>query len=923
MADPGAPPLPKNRRRRKAPPFGLWVVVVVLLLGAAYAAVLDNARPHVSGKTLTLSSFVDMVGKGQILDATVLDYDSYVVGHYKLSNANTTAHPVGPDIVQADSSVGLYNTPYIKNYNNDLLILLLNSNVPTTVDQQSGKYVAALGSYLLPPVIVVVLLGYMVISYRRGTGLFGVRSGARRIGKDESPASFSDVAGQDAAIAELLDVVSFLRDPARFAALGATIPKGLLLFGPPGCGKTLLARALAGEAGASFFSISGSDFVEVYVGVGAARVRDLFREAREHTPAIVFVDEIDAVGRARSGSGHSEPHQEQEQALNAILTELDGFAPNAGILVIGATNRPDILDPALLRPGRFDRTVGLERPDEQGRLAILLVHARGKVLDQDIDLADLARRAVGLTGADLASVMNEAALLAGRERRNSITMPDLDAALQRVLQAPERQRRLAMRERSVGRRFTSQERLTFADVAGMEGAIAELTDVREYLATPERFARMGARVPRGILLSGPPGCGKTLLARAVAGEANAAFFSVAATEFVEIFVGQGAARVRDLFAEARSVPPAIVFLDELDAVGGQRVMSAGGGSREVEATLNQILVELDGFDAHSGVIVMAATNRADLLDAALIRQGRFDRHITVEPPNRAGRLAILSLHARNKPLAGDVDLDLLARRTAGLSGADLAGILNEAALLAARAGREHVSMAVLNEAADRTLLGISATARVLSDDDRRRVAYHEAGHALVGRALPGVGEVRRISIVSRPGTLGTTWNETDETRITQSRSLLIDRMAELVAGRAAEQLVFGDVTSGSADDLERCSRLARYMVTRLGMSDALGAIVYGSNLAGYSEAIAHRIDTEVRSLVDEAEDRARKVLSDQRRVLDHLATVLMEKETIDDVEAVLSAAPLTHLPPAMPPGVASADRYVAGVRNGGRSAERG
>lgn len=885
---------PRARRRRKPPPLGLWIAVAVLLISAASAFVLDNSRPHVTGRALTLSTFVAMVNRGQVVDATVLDYDSYVVGDYKTAN----------------NSIGQYNTPYIKGYNTDLVTLLLNAGVPTSVDQQSLKYVAALGSYVLPGVGIVLVLAYTAISYRRGTGLFGVRSGARRIHQQESPVKFTDVAGQDAAIAEVLDVVAFMRDPDRFIELGARVPKGLLLYGPPGCGKTLVARAMAGEARASFFSISGSDFVEMYVGVGAARVRDLFREAREHAPAIVFVDEIDAVGRARSASNRAEPHQEQEQALNAILTEMDGFATTEGILVIGATNRPDILDPALLRPGRFDRTVALERPDEAGRLAIFQVHARGMVLDSDVDLAALAHRAVGLTGADLASVLNEAALLAGRSQpeRRRVTADDLEAGLNRVMQAPERQRRLATRERSVGRRYVAQERATFADVAGMDSAIAELAEIRDYLATPERFARMGARVPRGILICGPPGCGKTLLARAVAGEANAAFFSVAASEFVEIFVGQGAARVRDLFAEARSVPPAIVFLDEIDAVGGQRVVAASGGNRELEATLNQVLVELDGFDAGSGVIVMAATNRVDLLDDALVRPGRFDRRITVEPPDREGRLAILALHSRNKPLDDDVSLELVARRTFGFSGADLAGLLNEAALLAARQRLLSIPMRLVNEAVDRAVLGIAATGVVRSEEERRKTSYHEAGHALVGQALAGGGEVRRISIVRRPGSLGATWTEEDETRATLTQSQLLDRMARMLAGRVAEQLVYGEPTSGAANDLEHCSRLARYMVSRLGMSELLGPIVYNNTVAGYSEAIAHRIDSEVRRLVDHAEDRARKVLTEQRHALDYLAAALLEKETIDDVEAVLAA---------VPSGATSPDKRVQGIQRDG------
>ncbi len=662
---------------------------------------------------------------------------------------------------------------------------------------------------------------------------------------------------------------------------------GILLFGPPGCGKTLLARAIAGEAGAAFFSISGSDFVELYHGVGAARVRDLFKQARESAPAIVFIDELDSVGRRRGGktAEASGGNGEQEQALNQILAELDGFSPLQGIIVVAATNRPDVLDPALLRPGRFDRSVGLERPNETGRLAILAIHARHKPLDDGVDLADVANRAIGLSGADLAGVMNEGALLAARASHASICADDLDGALRRILEDPERQRRLSMRDRSFGRSSGGEVRVSFADVAGLDEAVDELREVRDYLAQPERFEKMGARPPRGFLLVGAPGCGKTLLARAVAAEANVAFFSVPATQFVEIFAGEGAARVRDLFAEARSVAPAIVFLDELDAIGARRGMAIDG-QREREQTLNQILVELDGFDAASGVMVMAASNRPEILDEALVRPGRFDRTIMVSLPDRAARRAILDLHAQGKPLAPDVDLDVAAAITLGFSGADLANVLNEAALLAARRGLVAVPMAVLEEAIERVGSGVAA-ARSLSDEDRRVVAYHEVGHALVGLALVGARTPRKISIVARGNALGAAWHYDEVDRLIHSRSRLIDQMAGLLGGRAAEEIVFAEAGSGAADDLAQVSDLARRMVCELGMSDALGPMAYLSApgaAANYSQEAAATIDVEIRRLVDEAHARARSVLEACRAALDRGALALLESETLTGEE---------------------------------------
>ncbi|MGH9281733.1 MAG: AAA family ATPase, partial [Acidimicrobiales bacterium] len=419
---------PDRRRRRRRRRFrrtgksklGLVTALGLAALIGSYVWVLDLSRPHVDGDRQRFDTFVRLVVDGRVRDATVLDEDAYVVGTYGRADPN---RPPGPGLSGGGhgGAVDLsnrpeppkplpplrrYNAPLLRGTQAELLSLLLDNGVPTTVNQQVSKRVAALASLLLPGLIIVVLFLYLILSYRRGSGLFGIRSGARRIRAEDTKVTFADVAGQDAAVVELREIKEFLADPERFADLGATVPKGVLLYGPPGCGKTLIAKALAGEAGASFFSISGSDFVEVYVGVGAARVRDLFREARENAPSLIFIDELDSIGRARGVVGTVASHGEQEQSLNQILAEMDGFSTSEGIIVVAATNRPDILDPALLRPGRFDRTVGLERPGEAARLAILALHAGGKRLEDDVDLRVIASRAIGLTGADLASVLN-------------------------------------------------------------------------------------------------------------------------------------------------------------------------------------------------------------------------------------------------------------------------------------------------------------------------------------------------------------------------------------------------------------------------------------------------------------------------------------------------------------------------------------
>ncbi len=703
--------------------------------------------------------------------------------------------------------------------------------------------------------------------------------------------TFDDVAGQDAAVAELREIKDYLAEPERYAALGASVPRGVLLFGPPGCGKTLMARALAGESNAAFVSVSASEFGGPLVGEGASRIRDLFAEARQMAPAILFIDELDSLGLSRAGTtgaGRGSTGGQMEQTLNQILTELDGFTPSTGVIVLGATNRPDVLDPALLRAGRFDRTVGLDWPSDTARLSILRLHAKGKVLADGVDLEKVAGRANGLNGADLANIMNEAALLAAREGKVAVSQDDLESALQRAIQAPDRQRRLSMRARSVGRRFAAEERVTFADVAGVDGAIEELLDVRDYLSEPDRFTQVGARPPKGILLSGPPGCGKTLLARAVAGEANAAFISASGTDFVEIFAGEGAARVRDLFAEARSMAPAIVFIDEIDAIGGRRSSAgdAGGGTRERESTLNQLLVELDGFELRTAVTIIAATNRPDMLDGALRRPGRFDRHVEITHPDRAGRRAVLELHAKDKTLGADVDLDKLAGLTPQFSGADLANVLNEAALLATRRGITQITMEQVDEAIDRAFLGVTSRRHIMSEEERRVTAYHEAGHALVALCTKGASPPHRVTILPRGGTAGHCTMLDEREPLMPSKSAMLAQMAVSVGGWAAEVLVFGESTWGSDSDLKKMNRIARAMVCDQGMSDELGPAtpIESPGSDGSASPLPEEAVRAIRHLVDQATALARSTLTVERDVLERLAAALLERETLTRAE---------------------------------------
>ena len=442
----------------------------------------------------------------------------------------------------------------------------------------------------------------------------------------------------------------------------------------------------------------------------------------------------------------------------------------------------------------------------------------------------------------------------------------------------------------------SHKKVTFADVAGVDEVKEELEEVVAFLKEPRKFSALGARIPKGVLLYGPPGCGKTLLARAVAGEAGVPFFSISGSDFVEMFVGVGASRVRDLFEQAKKHNPCIIFIDEIDAVGRQRGAGLGGGHDEREQTLNQLLVEMDGFSNNEGIIVMAATNRPDILDPALLRPGRFDREITVDAPDVVGRRQILDVHAKDKPLDKDVDLDVVARRTPGFTGADLANVLNEAALLAARHNKKKIGMEELEQAVERVIAGPEKKSKVISEKEKKLVAYHEAGHAVVSYFLPNSDPLHKVSIIPRGRAGGYTLLLPKEDRNYATKSQMLDSLVMLLGGRMAESLVLKDVSTGAQNDLERAPDTVREMITRYGMSDELGPLTFGkrqdtvflgrdiSQERNYSEAIAYAIDKEARAIMDEAYNRARQILSDHIDALHQVAAILIEKETIEAVD---------------------------------------
>ncbi len=458
----------------------------------------------------------------------------------------------------------------------------------------------------------------------------------------------------------------------------------------------------------------------------------------------------------------------------------------------------------------------------------------------------------------------------------------------------------------------SQPKVTFADVAGVDEAKQELQEVIDFLKSPEKFQALGAKIPKGVLLLGNPGTGKTLLARAVAGEAGVPFFHISGSDFVEMFVGVGASRVRDLFDQAKAHRPAIVFIDEIDAVGRHRGAGLGGGHDEREQTLNQLLVEMDGFDPNSGVILMAATNRPDVLDPALTRPGRFDRRIIVDNPDAKGRLEILNVHIKGKPLEQDVNIDLLSRRTAGFSGADLANLVNEAALLAARRNKQQISAAEFDESIERVVAGPERKSRIIQDKEKSILAYHEVGHALLGKLLPNTDAPTKVTILPRGMALGYTLTLPTEDRFLMSKSQMLDEITVLLGGRVAEQVVFNEVTTGAQNDLERCTSIARRMVCDFGMSEELGPLTLGHKSGpvflgrdinedrNYSEEVAAKIDVEIRRIVDSSYDHATRLLTEYRDAMDRIVTVLLEKETLsgEELDRIINNEPETPSPTA-------------------------
>ncbi len=880
MATPLKPPT-KNQKPFKVREFHLQLdvrtifisILVLLLLSSAISSITGEVGKNFPEKSVTeiIKDIKDeKASKVQIIeDQVILTY-------------------------KGDSTKGARTT---KEYGESFLKTLKDSGVDVTkvkievTNTSTMTMIAGALSNILPLLFGLGIF-YFIFKQARGAqeGMFSFGANrAKRVHKSMQKVTFDDVAGLDEPKKDLLDIINYLKNPTKYKDLGVRPPRGVIMVGPPGSGKTLLARAVAGEAQVPFFSVSGSEFMEMLVGIGAARVRDLFAMAKKASPSIIFIDEIDAIGKAR-GQGFMPSHDERDQTLNQILVEMDGFSANDNVVVMASTNRADLLDPAFLRTGRFDKRIVLERPGVAARKQILELHAKNKKIHADLNWDEVAKLTGGFSASDLESAVNEAMLLTIKDGRKDCTLEDMKTAIDKIKKGS-----IVNFDAGASKGISADmPKVSFADVAGIDEARQELEEVVDYLRNPDKYARVGARIPKGVLLSGPAGCGKTLLAKAVAGEAGVPFFSSSGSEFVEMIVGVGAKRVRELFGAAQKSAPAIIFIDEIDAIARARSSSLSMGSNsEQEQTLNQILVEMDGFVPSMNVIVMAATNRPDLLDPALLRPGRFDRRVSVDYPDAEGRKKILLIHSKGKTFAPDVNWEAVAKRTIGFSGAELENTLNEAAILTARNSEDMITMHSIEESATKMKLGPEKK-RLQSDYDRKLTAYHEAGHAIVSHFLPHTDPVHRISIVSRGMSLGHTLIPPATDKVHETKTHLIERIAVMMGGRAAEEIFFKEITTGAANDFNQATSIARAMVTEYGMSP-LGPINLGAThditdyRVGYreesiSQDMMSKVDGEIRKILDQGLSDAMTLIKSKRKEMDAVSIALLEKENLEKEE---------------------------------------
>lgn len=744
--------------------------------------------------------------------------------------------------------------------------------------------------------IIFVISGVIIwfIFYRdknKSNGSSGGMSSIFSIGKSRfkksSPGEinikFNDVAGAKTAKSALKDIVDFLKNPEKFKSLGARIPKGILLSGEPGNGKTLLARAVAGEANCAFISISGAEFIEVFVGVGASRIRDLFAQSRKSTPCILFIDEIDTIGRTR-GSGFGGGHDEREQTLNQLLTEMDGFDVYTQPLVImAATNIPEVLDKALLRPGRFDRVVHVPYPDFDARLELLKIHTVKNPLMEDVNLNEIAGYTQGLSGADVENLVNMAALKASQSEKSSIAKSDFQAAYVDLIRS---KKDIQSSSKDTAKEFLPQQVKTkFEDVAGLENVKEDLREVVDFLKMPEKYYNIGARIPKGILMDGAPGNGKTLVAKALAGEAGVPYFYASGSQFVQKYVGVGAERIRELFNSARKHAPAIIFIDEIDSIGKRS--ENDGGASEYNQTINQLLTEMDGFnefEKEKPIIVIAATNRIDMIDEALKRPGRFDRKVHIDYPNLQARIKILNVHSKGKKFDSSVDLNIVAKGTSGFSGASLENLLNEAAILAVSKNKKEISSIEIEETRENILIGKKNIGLAQNKLSIEKTAYHEAGHALLSilqKDYPA--QFYKVTILSRGNTLGVSHSIAIDDEVSNSKEQLLAMIVVCMGGRVAEEIVFNKIHTGASSDFKNATKIADSIVKIYGMDDSIGVVSY-HNRTFISEQTRRDIDLAVKNILDSCYLKAKNLLIEHRESLNKIAIALLEKEILEAKE---------------------------------------
>ncbi len=855
----------KNNPFASGPKNMVFAVIVFVLCLALLTKLTDYTR---QSQNISYSQFLNLVESDRV----------------------KSIHISGQDLFGVLKDGSRFESTVVENPKD--LDLLRQHNVEFSVSTPTGQlnfwhFLMIFSFIILPLAIWYFLRQTRGSSNSSGGGIFNMgKNKAKLFMPSTIKVNFSSVAGANDAKQELKDIVDFLKNPEKYRRLGAKIPRGVLLVGEPGNGKTLLAKAVAGEANCPFFSITGSDFIEVFVGVGAARVRDLFAQARKHAPSIIFIDEIDAIGRQR-GSGFGGGHDEREQTLNQLLTEMDGFdSSNASVIILAATNMPDVLDKALLRPGRFDRRIDVPFPDTDSREQILKIHAKAIKLDQAVDLKKIAQETAGFSGADLANLINKAAINASKNNQEMVTEKDIIDAHKMLLQSQNSVGATSnplTKGNSTAKVFMpSQIKVSFKDVAGVVEAKEELQEVIDFLKNPEKYRRLGAKIPRGVLLVGEPGNGKTLLAKAVAGEANCPFFNVSGSEFVEMYVGVGASRVRDLFTQARKHKPSIIFIDEIDAVGSHRI-GGHAGNEERNQTLNQLLIEMDGFESEfSSIIIIGATNRMDKLDKALMR--RFTRQVEVPYPDLQSRHAILKVHSQALKFDDSVDLSKLARGTPGFSGASLANLLNEAALLAAkRDDNSLISQHDIDLSRDKVLLGKESKTKMLTPEDKKVTAYHEAGHALMHLLQPMHSDpLFKITILPRGMTLGTTHSLPEREKYNTTKEEALAHIRVCLGGRVAEMMVFNMMSTGAGSDFDAANKMARNMVCYWGMSSELGCLIFNPHDGSqkYSEKTMELIDTEIKKILDTCYQETLELLTQNRDKLEILSQTLLEKETL-------------------------------------------